>query len=357
MKKLILCSAIVLGLTLNVGCAQEKKVQDIQNNKVSTNQSVQEQSDVDIKDVMNKVSAIDKDLKESEKKEITLEPEKQGWEPQTLSIWIKEGKPVKVTATQADDAGKMDGLASFYLEDEKLILFKAPFSNHIFKDDKMVLWLDESMKPLDNIPVKDMKDAEKGIQEELTRILDIFNKKDGNATDDNIVRFESGDINFSDVSYVESESNRDEKLEKAIKNVLKYNKNDGPLAYYYNKIDLNGDKKPETFVYLSGSSVSGTGGSTALIFEDDKDAYKLVSRFTLVQNPIVVSNSKTNGWNDLIMYVSGGGIEPFYSQIKFDGNKYPSNPSVQPEVKSGTIIKGTAIIADDISKNSGIEVQ
>lgn len=168
---------------------------------------------------------------------------------------------------------------------------------------------------------------------------------------------ESEDIDLSNVSNQLSESDRDEKLEKAIIETLEYDKEtDGIVRYYYNRIDLNGDEKPETFVYLLGPYVSGSGGSTAFIFENGEDGYKIVSRFTLVQNPIIVSDNTTNGWKDLIMYVSGGGIEPFYAQIKFDGSKYPSNPSVQPQIKSGTVVKGTAIIADDTLKNPGIEL-
>ncbi|WP_432405501.1 hypothetical protein [Wukongibacter sp. M2B1] len=179
-----------------------------------------------------------------------------------------------------------------------------------------------------------------------------------NESDDNIIKFESDEIDFSNVTYEISESSRDEKLEKAITKALKYNKEtDGIVRYYYNRVDLNEDKKPETFVYLLGPYVSGSGGSTALIFEDDADDYKLISTITLVRNPIIVSDNKTNGWNDLIMHVSGGGIEAFYSEMKFDGSKYPGNPSVQPKVEPGTIVKGKAIIADDILKNHGIELQ
>lgn len=198
------------------------------------------------------------------------------------------------------------------------------------------------------------KSAETSGKEEQQKLL----TKIENKSDDNIIKFESDKIDLSNISYEISETDRDGKLEEAITKALEYDKKtDGVIRYYYNKVDLNEDKKPETFVYLLGTYVSGSGGSTALIFEGDKDQYKLVSKFTLVRNPIIVSDNKTNGWKDLIMYVSGGGIEPFYSQIKFDGSNYPSNPSVQPEVKSGTVVKGKAIIADDLQKNTGIELQ
>lgn len=55
------------------------------------------------------------------------------------------------------------------------------------------------------------------------------------------------------------------------------------------------------------------------------------------------------------MYVSGGGIESFLAELKYTATGYPSNPSVQPKLKSGTKVRGVAIIADDITTNPGIE--
>jgi len=161
-------------------------------------------------------------------------------------------------------------------------------------------------------------------------------------------------LDFSNVSYVASEKNRDKKLEAALVKLYKLKPGEDKFRYYYNKIDLNGDNKPELFVYLVGSSFSGTGGSSAVIFKVEDGEYKPLSQFTLVHNPIIISNNRTNGWKDIIMYVSGGGAESGYVELKFNGNSYPSNPSIQPKVKSGTKVSGTAIISDDISKVPGI---
>ncbi len=171
-----------------------------------------------------------------------------------------------------------------------------------------------------------------------------------------LLKFENVDgIDFSDIKYIPLETDKDTKLEEAFAKVYDLKRGDDKIRYYYNQIDLNSDKKLETFVLLVGPSVCGTGGCSALIFEKDEDEYKLVSRFTLVNNPIIISESKTNGWNDIIMNVSGGGSEEFFSVLKFDGKQYPLNPSTQPKLKSGSKVQGTAIIAEDISKNLGIE--
>lgn len=181
--------------------------------------------------------------------------------------------------------------------------------------------------------------------------------KVGNEQEDNeLLKYDNtDDIDFSEVKYIASETVKDERLEEAIINVYSLKPEDieeYDIRYYYNRIDLNGDNNPETFVMLVEPTLfCGSGGCSALIFRDEDEEYKLVSRFTLVHNPIIVSNDKTNGWRDIIMYVSGGGVESFFSRLKFDGNEYPMNPSVEEEVKPGTKIKGTAIISDDITNN------
>lgn len=191
------------------------------------------------------------------------------------------------------------------------------------------------------------------ISENVVTTGPITKNKDA---DKDLLKFENQDgVDFTELKYLPSEMTKDKKLEDAFAKVYDFKVGEDNIRYYYNRIDLNGDGNPETFVYLLGSSVGGSGGSSALIFESNGEEYKLLSRFTLVRNPVIISDSKTNGWNDIVMQVSGGGIEGFFAELKYDNSTYPLNPSMQPKVKEGTIIKGTAIIADDITKNKGIE--
>ncbi len=82
-------------------------------------------------------------------------------------------------------------------------------------------------------------------------------------------------------------------------------------------------------------------------------SYKRISQHTLVNNPIVVSNKKTKGWRDLVLFVAGGGAKPSYHSLKFNGSTYPSNPSTAPMLPQGIIVTGTAVIAEQISPNVG----
>ncbi|WP_425449439.1 hypothetical protein [Dethiothermospora halolimnae] len=188
-----------------------------------------------------------------------------------------------------------------------------------------------------------------------TKVKESTNKESSDSEEKNLSKFENTEeLDFSEVSYVASETEKNEKLEKAIAKAFDLTEDVPDFRYFYNNIDLNGDDKKETFVFLVGSIFSGSGGSTGIIFSQENDEYKTVSKFSLVRNPIIISENKTNGWKNIIMHVSGGGVKPFFAVLKHNGEKYPSNPSVQPGLEDDTKVKGTAIIADDLTKNHGI---
>ncbi len=86
--------------------------------------------------------------------------------------------------------------------------------------------------------------------------------------------------------------------------------------------DLNEDGQKEIFVGLFGSYFCGSGGCTMYLL-DSKG--KKITVFTVAGNPVVIDNNSTNGWKDLFIY-SGNK----YRIVKFDGKKYPSNPSILP---------------------------
>lgn len=84
-------------------------------------------------------------------------------------------------------------------------------------------------------------------------------------------------------------------------------------------MDLNEYGTPEIFAYVVGSPVCVTGGCSGVIFKQENAEYLLLSRFTLVNIPVIISNIKTNGYRDIVMYVSGGSIESFFAQVKYNG--------------------------------------
>lgn len=100
----------------------------------------------------------------------------------------------------------------------------------------------------------------------------------------------------------------------------------------------------EVFVYITGRFWCGSGGCTALLLRPTDGSFKVIDRFTLVRLPVVVLPSKTNGWHDISMSVEGGGVLPGRMAIlRFDGHKYPSNPSVAPKLPSNLVGKGMKV--------------
>jgi hypothetical protein len=160
-------------------------------------------------------------------------------------------------------------------------------------------------------------------------------------------------VQFRALTYQRAESISAPALEAAI--VRELSGNTTGIRYLYNTIDLNDDGRDEVIAYLLGSSVCGTGGCTTMIFQPTGlGVYRLVSRLTIVNNPVVVSDGKTNGWRDLVLHVAGGGAQSGYHVLRFNGSTYPSNPSTAPRVPQGTIVTGSAVIANQISPGVGI---
>ena len=111
------------------------------------------------------------------------------------------------------------------------------------------------------------------------------------------------------MEYNYSETSRDTKLEAAITSTYDLPKGQ-TVRYLYNRMDLNGDGTLGVFVDLISDGFIGTGGSSAAIYETVDGACQLVSRFTLVNTPVIVSNHTTNGWKDLVFPVCGGESGP-----------------------------------------------
>lgn len=97
--------------------------------------------------------------------------------------------------------------------------------------------------------------------------------------------------------------------------------------------DLNGDGRPETFVYVTDQSYCGSGGCTLVVLSPRSGTYRVVLRSTVTQLPISVLPTSTRGWRDVGVTVAGGGItRPHMARLRFNGSHYPGNPTVAPAV-------------------------
>jgi hypothetical protein len=95
--------------------------------------------------------------------------------------------------------------------------------------------------------------------------------------------------------------------------------------FIFFEYDLNDDGKKEILVGLTGPYFCGSGGCTQYILDNQGE---VLSKFTVADYPVVIDTEKSFGWKNL--FIQSGGKN---RMVKFDGKKYPSNPSLQPELK------------------------
>lgn len=163
------------------------------------------------------------------------------------------------------------------------------------------------------------------------------------------------------VRRVRPSSVRDANLEAAIVSVIyggrAIEESDG-VRYHYNRVDLDGDKKPEVLVFVFGHVMCGSSGCGALIFRTRGRGYELLTEIGPARNPVIVSQHKSHGWNDLVMFVAGGGILPgYYAVLRFDGRTYPENPTVGPARPLKERVKGRAYLVGDYSPDAGMALR
>lgn len=95
--------------------------------------------------------------------------------------------------------------------------------------------------------------------------------------------------------------------------------------------DLNGDGRPEIFVYATGPDNCGSGGCDLYILSPAGKSYHVVMRASVTQLPIRLLSTSSHGWRDVGVTVAGGGIRQAYeARLRFDGHRYPENPTVPP---------------------------
>ena len=118
-----------------------------------------------------------------------------------------------------------------------------------------------------------------------------------------------------------------------------------PLGYVARSVGDGSDAL--TLVYLVGPEVCGSAGCNLLILRRSGDGYAVVGDTTVTRTPIRLLSTRTNGLPDIGVHVAGGGVtEGYEARLRFDGARYPSNPTVAPAERV-TEAEGVVLITDD----------
>jgi len=105
----------------------------------------------------------------------------------------------------------------------------------------------------------------------------------------------------------------------------------GQAAFASAEVAVGAGRLEEVLVYLEGQDWCGSGGCTMLVLAPARGAFTIIGRTTLVRLPIRVLPENSNSRADLAVHVQGGGILNAYeARLRFNGENYPSNPTVPP---------------------------
>jgi hypothetical protein len=106
--------------------------------------------------------------------------------------------------------------------------------------------------------------------------------------------------------------------------------------------DLNGDGRPEILVYVKDDEFCGSGGCNLYILSPMARGYRVVLHTMITRPPIRRLATSTHGWRDIGVFVAGGGVKPHEAWLRFNGKRYPGNPSMVSATAAGA--KGETLI-------------
>jgi hypothetical protein len=146
-------------------------------------------------------------------------------------------------------------------------------------------------------------------------------------------------INVSQVKIVRHISTRDRALENHI-NPRQYSVSENSFfTYSYNKVDLDGDGKPEILLRVT-SPLCGSGGCQISILKYDGRKYIGIDE-SLSFGRYIVTSHKTNGFKDIIVPYFRG-MDKMYLLLQYQG--LGKGYQKVKEYTSNLKIKGTAYL-------------
>ena len=119
-----------------------------------------------------------------------------------------------------------------------------------------------------------------------------------------------------------------------------------PSSYQFRfaLVDLDGDGIPDAVVLMTDRDWCGSGGCVMRVLKGTKSGFTYVSGSTVSRAPIKALKETRHGWRSLSVLVAGGGAIPGEALMRFDGHRYPLNPSMQRYAKAKDLVDSTTLI-------------
>lgn len=125
-----------------------------------------------IREVQKVILSTDQQLREYQPQTREL-PAEEGQQPRTLQLWTEGGNAVRLTATEPDESGQMQGLSSYYFANGELFFASQPYARFIFIGKELKYWLDEDWKVV-QAPEEGRREREGRLLGEAERYLGAF---------------------------------------------------------------------------------------------------------------------------------------------------------------------------------------
>ncbi len=126
-----------------------------------------------------------------------------------------------------------------------------------------------------------------------------------------------------------------------------------PEQYTVARADLDSDGRPDFLVYMGASrDYCGSGGCTLFVLRATAGAPESLGSVAVVNPPIYLRAAKHNGYRELLVRVAGGGAEPGFAVLRFDGKAYPRGAG---EIRGAVDAADVVLIADPAASPAGPE--
>ncbi len=118
----------------------------------------------------------------------------------------------------------------------------------------------------------------------------------------------------------------------------------GGLRYLYNRVDLDGDRAPETLVALLGRQGCAKAGCPVMLFKDVGPRIRPLQTLLGFHTALIVAERQTGGWRDLILPQSEGAEVSQSTWLSHNGKGYPLDPSIDTRRGLPTPTRGVAAL-------------
>lgn len=128
-------------------------------------------------------------------------------------------------------------------------------------------------------------------------------------------------------------------LKTAIAGVLAARGAPAHSQYDFIRVDLNSDGLRDALVLfrLPHTFWCGWSGCQMTIFRAGAGGFTAIGDMTNVRGPLVVADTQTNGWRDIVLEISGTNLANRLALMGSNGASYPANPLNQPAAPYGML--------------------